>query len=225
MTAVTRQAVAGLGFLITVLGVALFVPAWTLAFWQAWVFLAVFSTSVIAITVDLAKRDPALLARRVKAGPIAEASIRQKVIQTIASLSFIAIFLISALDHRAAWSCVPTAIVLVGDIMVVLGLAIVFAVFRANTFTSAVIEVGRDQQLVSTGPYAVIRHPMYAGALVMVLGTPIALGSWCGLLGVPVLVAVIIWRLLDEEDLLLRELPGYADYRKRVTRRLVPRLW
>jgi protein-S-isoprenylcysteine O-methyltransferase Ste14 len=225
VTSLIVQAFAGLAFLIAVLAAALFAPPWTFDFWQAWLFLAVFATAVTAITIDLAVRDPALLARRVKAGPIAEPSRRQKLIQAVASLSFVAIFLISALDHRGGWSRVPAAAVVAGDVLVAAGLAIVFLVFRANTFTSAVIEVEREQALVSTGPYAVIRHPMYAGAFVMLIGAPIALGSWVGLLAVPPLVAVIVWRLLDEEKLLAIELPGYAAYRERVTRRLVPWIW
>ncbi len=225
MTSITKQAIAGLLALVAALGVALFAPAWTLAYWQAWLFLAVFFGAVLAITIHLARHDPALLARRVKAGPLAEPQWTQRIIQGIASLAFLAIFVASALDHRRGWSCVPAALVVGGDLLVALGLGCVFLVFRANTFTSAVIEVSRDQQLVSTGPYAIVRHPMYAGALVMLLGVPIALGSWWGLLAVPILGAVLVWRLIDEEKLLETSLPGYAEYRGRVRHRLVPFVW
>jgi protein-S-isoprenylcysteine O-methyltransferase Ste14 len=225
MTAVTRQAVGGLAFLLVALGAALFGPARTFDYWQAWVFLAVFGIATAAITVDLARRDPALLARRVHAGPTAEPAPRQKGIQALVSLAFLAVFVVSALDHRAGGSRVPPAAAVAGDALVALGLFVVFRVFRANTFTSAIIEVGRDQQLVSTGPYAVVRHPMYAGALVMMIGVPIALGSWWGLLPVPAVAAAIVARLLDEEKLLVASLPGYAEYRRRVKHRLVPRVW
>ena len=160
-----------------------------------------------------------------KAGPIAEPELGQKIVQSIASLAFIAIFVLSALDHRTAWTHVAFSIVIVGDGLVALGLGIVFLVFRANTFTSAVIEVDHDQQLVSTGPYGVIRHPMYGGALVMLLGTPLALGSWLGELAVVPVLAALVWRLLDEEKLLMASLPGYVDYRNRVKFRLVPFVW
>lgn len=218
---VTTQAFAGLAFLLVVLGAALFVPAGTLHYWQARAFLAVFGASAVAITVDLAHRDPALLARRVKAGPLAEPTAKQKLIQGIASLAFVAIFVVAALDRRS----VPAALSIAGDVLVVAGLAIVALVFRANTFTAAVVTVEREQQLVTTGPYAVVRHPMYAGAFVMLLGIPIALGSWWAFAAVVPLCAVIVWRLLDEERLLAAELAGYAEYRARVRHRLVPFVW
>jgi protein-S-isoprenylcysteine O-methyltransferase Ste14 len=208
-----------------VLGAALFVPAGTVAYWQAWVFLAVFTAAVTAITIDLAIHDPALLARRTHAGPIAETSSRQKLIQSLASLAFLALFVISALDHRGAWSRVPAAIAIAGDALVILGLGIVFRVFRVNTFTSAVIAVEREQHVIPNGPYAHVRHPMYAGALVMLVGVPLALGSWWGLVALPPMVAVLVWRLVDEERVLATDLAGYTEYRARVRYRLMPGVW
>jgi protein-S-isoprenylcysteine O-methyltransferase Ste14 len=225
MTAVTRKAVAGFVFLFAALAAALFGPARSVEYWQAWVFLAVFATASALITVDLARRDPALLARRVQAGPAAEPMPRQKWIQGVASLAYLAVFVVAGFDHREGWSHVPVAAAIAGDALVALGMFVVFRVFRANSFTSAVVDVARDQPLVSTGPYAVVRHPMYAGALVMMAGVPIALGSWWGLVPAAAMVAVIVARLLDEEELLAARLPGYAEYRLRVTHRLVPRVW
>jgi protein-S-isoprenylcysteine O-methyltransferase Ste14 len=225
MTAVTRRAVAGFAVLFAALAAALFGPAWSFDYWQAWLFLAVFATAGAGVTIDLARRDPALLARRVKAGPAAEPTPRQKWIQGLASLAYLAVFVVAGFDHREGWSHVPGAAVIAGDALVALGMFVVFRVFRANSFTSAVVEVSRDQPLVSTGPYAVVRHPMYAGALVMMLGVPIALGSWWGLVPVAAMVAVIVARLLDEEALLATQLPGYAEYRRRVEHRLVPGVW
>jgi protein-S-isoprenylcysteine O-methyltransferase Ste14 len=225
MTAVNRKAVAGFVFLLAALAAALFGPARSLDYWQAWVFLAVFATAGALITIDLARRDPALLARRVKAGPGAEPTPRQKWIQGLASLVYLAVFVVAGFDHRSGWSHVPVAVAIAGDALVALGMFVVFRVFRANSFTSAVVEVGRDQPLVSTGPYAVVRHPMYAGALVMLLGVPLALGSWWALVAVPVMTAVIVWRLLDEERQLARDLRGYEAYCTRVRHRLVPGVW
>jgi len=215
------QAAAGLVFLLAVLGAILFGLA-GLAYWQGWTFLAVFASASIAITIDLARRDPALLARRVQAGPLAEPSAKQKVIQACAGVTFLAIFAIAALDQPAR---VPTALVIAGNGLVALGLFVVFRVYRANTFTSATIAVERGQHVVSTGPYAIVRHPMYAGAIVMILGMPLALASWWAFVTVPVMVGVIAWRLADEERQLVADLPGYAAYRSRVTHRLVPHLW
>src|SRR5215211_6103264 len=212
----------GLCGLIGVLGLLLFVAAGSLAYWQAWVWLILFSLSTGAITRDLMTRDPALLARRMRAGPSAETEPRQQVIQSLATVAFLAIFLVSAFDHRFGWSDVPLVAVVVGDLLLVVGLLIVFLVFRANTFAAATIDVDNAQRVIATGPYALVRHPMYSGALLILLGTPPALGSWWGLLPVVLLAAVIIWRLLDEGAVLTRRLPGYAAYRRSVRWRLVP---
>lgn len=149
----------------------------------------------------------------------------QRVIQSLASLAFLGLFAVSALDRHAGWSSVPVAVVLAGDVLVAAGLLVVFRVFRVNTFTSATIDVEREQQVVATGPYAVVRDPMYAGALVMLLGVPLALGSWWALVAVSVMTAVIVWRLLDEERQLTRDLRGYDAYLTRVRHRLVPGVW
>jgi protein-S-isoprenylcysteine O-methyltransferase Ste14 len=218
---VTGQAAAGLLFLLAVLA-AILIGIAGLAYWQGWLFLAVFGVASTAITIDLARRDPALLARRVQAGPLAEPSAKQKLIQACAGLAFLAIFVLAALDQP---SRVGTGFVIAGEVLVALGMFVVFRVYRANTFTSATIVVERDQHVVSTGPYAIVRHPMYAGALVMLLGIPLALASWWALVPIPVMVAVIAWRLGDEERQLVADLAGYADYRARVRSRLVPGVW
>jgi protein-S-isoprenylcysteine O-methyltransferase Ste14 len=216
-----------LGFanLILLLAIALFAPAWTLRFWQAWLYLFLFASSSAAITIYLWKRDRALLSRRVSAGPVAEKSRTQKIIQFFASLGFLAILVVPSLNRRFVWSHVPLWLVLAGDLLVVLGFYIVFRVFSVNTFTAATVEVTEQQTVISTGPYALVRHPMYSGALIMLLGTPLALASWWGLVPFVVMVAVIVIRLLDEEKLLLADLPGYADYVARVEYRLMPRVW
>ena len=136
-----------------------------------------------------------------------------------------AVFVVSALDHNFGWSRLPRPVELAGDALVVLGFAVMFVVFRANAFAAATVKVEADQKLVSTGPYALVRHPMYSGALLLFLGTPLALGSWIGLVPAAFLAATIVWRLIDEEAYLVRNLSGYADYRGTVRARLVPGLW
>jgi protein-S-isoprenylcysteine O-methyltransferase Ste14 len=219
------RALAGLFFLLIVLAVALFLPAGTLDYWQAWIFLVVFAVSVLAITLYLMKKDPQLLERRTTAGPGAEKEKSQNIIQSLASIAFIAIFVFCALDHRFAWSTVPPYIVAAGDILVALGLLIVFFVFKENTFTSAIIEVSTEQKIVSTGPYAFVRHPMYIGALIMLAGVPLALGSWWGLFTLIPITLAIIWRLLDEEKFLAEHLAGYSAYQNKVKYRLLPYIW
>lgn len=219
------QAFAGLGFLVAVLAAALFASAGRCDWWQAWAFLLVFTLAVTAITVDLALRDRALLARRVKAGPVAEPSLVQKLIQSLASLAFLAVFVVSGLDRRQGWSQVPGVVTVAGDALVLLGLFVVFKTFRENTYTSALIEVTAGQRVTSTGPYAVVRHPMYAGALCMLFGVPPALGSVWAYSGVFALAAVIVLRLFDEERALAAGLPGYRAYQATVKYRLIPRVW
>jgi protein-S-isoprenylcysteine O-methyltransferase Ste14 len=203
----------------------LFVPAGTLGYWQAWVFMAVFVGASSAIGIYLALADPKLLERRMKAGPAAEKETTQKIIMAFAMAGFIALLLLPAFDHRFGWSKVPAYLALAGDVLVGLGFFLTFLVLRENSYGASTIQVIEGQKVISTGPYAIVRHPMYAGALVMLLGIPLALGSWWGLCALLFIVPVLIWRLLDEERLLRKELPGYVEYTQEVRYRLVPRLW
>jgi protein-S-isoprenylcysteine O-methyltransferase Ste14 len=225
MSDLTKKAFTGLVELFVAMVALIFIPAWTIYYWQAWVFLFAFFVPVIVITLDLMKHDPKLLARRVAAGPGAEKEKGQKVIQAGAALAFVALFIVAGLDHHFSWSSVAWELALVGDALVVRGLLFVLLVFKENSFTSATIEVGAEQKVISTGPYAFVRHPMYSGALVMLVGAPLALGSWWGLLLVLVLAMVIVVRLLDEERFLIKNLSGYSDYQKKVKYRLVPWVW
>lgn len=225
MTDLNKKAFIGLLQLTIIMAVALFMPAWTADYWQGWVFMAVFGGSAMAITLYLMKYDPKLLERRVKAGPGAEKEKSQKIIQTLALITFVAMLMFPAFDHRLGWSTTPVCVPVAGDVLVAIGWLLVFLVFRANSYASSTIEVGVKQKLVSTGPYAVVRHPMYVGGLVMIWGVPLALGSWWGLFTVVPITAVIVWRLLDEEKFLARNLPGYPEYRNKVRYRLVPFVW
>jgi protein-S-isoprenylcysteine O-methyltransferase Ste14 len=156
---------------------------------------------------------------------MAEKTRSQKMIQAVASVTFLATLVVPALDHRFGWSRVPWPAVVVGDVFTALGFLIVFRVFRQNTFASSIIEVAAEQRVIDSGPYAIVRHPMYVGGLVMVLGIPLALGSLVGLATFPPFAAVVIGRLLNEEKFLAGNLAGYAAYRKKTPYRLVPRIW
>jgi protein-S-isoprenylcysteine O-methyltransferase Ste14 len=180
---------------------------------------------VLLITAYFLEEDPALIRRRLAAGPIAERRRAQKVVQALASFCFVALFVVSGLDRRFGWSSVPMAVSLAADVIVAAGFGIVFLVFRENSHTSAVIEVSAGQRLVSTGPYRHVRHPMYAGALLLLAATPLALGSVVALPLVLALAGVLVARILDEERLLSAELPGYTAYRRAVRYRLLPHVW
>jgi protein-S-isoprenylcysteine O-methyltransferase Ste14 len=222
---VTLKAMAGLANLAIFTGLALFASAGTLRFVEGWVFMALFFGAALTITVYLARKDPALLERRTQAGLVAEKEWSQKIIQGVASVAFLSTLVVPALDHRFRWSHTRLPAVLVGDVLVVIGFLVVFLVFRENTYTSSVIEVATEQRVVNTGPYAAVRHPMYAGALVLLAGIPLALGSLVGLLTFPPFVVIIVWRLLEEERFLRGRLPGYAAYQEKTRYRLIPSVW
>ncbi|HEY1869601.1 MAG TPA: isoprenylcysteine carboxylmethyltransferase family protein [Chitinophagaceae bacterium] len=219
------KSLLGLIWLMLVLGMLLFVPAGTIHFWQAWIYLTIFGVSSLLITLFLMKNDTELLKRRLNAGSKAEKERRQKIIQSFAGFSFMGIMLVPGLDRRLGWSSVPLYQEIIGEIFVALGFLIVFFVFKENTYASATIETAENQRVISTGPYAVVRHPMYSGALLMLLFTPPALGSYWGLIFVVVMIIVIIGRLLDEEQFLSKNLPGYKEYCQKTRFRLIPKIW
>ena len=225
MKTLNRKAFAGLLNLFAVMAAALFLSAGTLRYWQGWVLLGAFFAPSLAITLYLMEKDPELLERRVHAGAVSEKERSQKIIQAFAGLAFIATLVLPALDHRFAWSAVAVYWVIAGDALVLCGFLVIFLVFKVNTFTSGVIEVASEQKVISTGPYAVVRHPMYLGALVMLFGVPLALGSWWGLATFLPMTVVIVVRLLDEEKFLVNNLHGYAEYRDKVRYRLAPFVW
>ena len=225
MSSLIIKSFLGLAFLLLVLALALFIPAGTLSFWLAWVYLAVFGVCVLLITAYLVRYDQSLLASRVKAGPVAETQKTQQVIQGLASLFFIGLYIVAGLDYRFGWSYLPLALSLAAEGFVALGFFIVFLVSRENTFTSAIIEVADEQKVISSGPYGVVRHPMYAGAFLLLIFTPLALGSWVALPFILPLILTIIVRLLEEEKFLSANLSGYAAYRQKVGYRLIPFIW
>ena len=214
---VAAQSVLGL----VAFAALLFVPAGTLNYWQAWVFLAVFCTASLS-TVYWLKKDPAALERRMHAGPAAETRTVQKVVAAGVYVLMAALLVFSALDHRFGWSPVPAAVSLVGDALVVVGLGIAIYTVIENRYAAATITVEQSQKVVSTGLYGLVRHPMYMGAVIMMAGIPLALDSWWGLgVLVPCLFGVAL-RIRDEEKLLTSELSGYRDYTQKVRHRLVP---
>jgi protein-S-isoprenylcysteine O-methyltransferase Ste14 len=219
------RALSDLALFVVAIAAMLFVPAWTVAWWQAWLFLAVFTAAVLAITLYFLKVDPALIERRLQVGPAAEKERRQQVIQTLASVALVAVFVVSGFDRQYGWSHLPIGVSLAGDLVVLLGLAVIFLVFRENSHAAATIWVSHDQPVISTGPYRYVRHPMYAGSLIMFLGIPLAVGSLWALIPYVALAILIAVRLINEERLLTADLPGYADYCAHTRARLIPHVW
>jgi protein-S-isoprenylcysteine O-methyltransferase Ste14 len=210
---------------LVLFGVLLFLPAGTFDYWQAWVFIAVFTISTTVLSIYLLVTNPAVLQRRMHAGPTAETRTVQKIASSGLFVSFAAVMVLSALDHRFGWSPVPSAACLAGDVLVVFGLGIGSLVVIQNSYAAANITVETDQKVVATGLYGLVRHPMYMGALVMILGLPLALGSYWGLVGLIPVALVFVIRVSDEEKVLNQELAGYPDYTHQVHYRLVPYVW
>ena len=203
----------------------LFIPAGTFGYWQAWLFMAVFVGASATITVYLAIRDPKLLERRMNVGPTAETEPTQKILMFFAMTGFIALFVFPAFDHRFGWSPVPSYVSLAGDALIAFGFLLIFIVIKVNAYAASTIQIAEGQKVISTGPYSLVRHPMYAGALPLLIGVPLALGAWRGLFVLILFIPALIWRLLDEDKFLQKNLPGYTDYCQEVHYRLVPFIW
>lgn len=203
----------------------LFIPAGTLNYWQGWVYMAVLMSASAAYSVYLAKHDPALLKRRTEAGIAYEKEPAQKIIMFLLFVSCTVLIVLLPLDVRFGWSLVPRYVSFIGDVLVVFSFYIFYLVSKVNTYAAANIRVEEGQKVITTGLYGVVRHPMYLGAIFLFIGTPLALGSWWTLLWVPVLLSILVARILNEEKILARDLPGYTEYQKKVTTRLLPFIW
>lgn len=210
---------------LAVFGLVLFLLAGTVDYWQVWTFLVVFALSTWIPTVYLQRADPAAHQRRKRAGPVAETRSLQKVLIGSWYFSLAAMVVISALDHRFGWSSVPPAICAAGDVLVAVGLGVTSLVVVQNGFAASTVRVETGQTLVTTGLYGLVRHPMYTGNFITIVGFPLALGSYWGLACVVPSLLVLIVRIVDEEKLLVEELDGYRAYTRAARYRLMPYVW
>jgi len=213
---------------IALMGVLLFWPAGTWRWPQGWAFLAIFTICSALFCIWLYRRDPALLAARANF-VVQEGQARwDQVFMACAVLAWNIWLAFMAADARR-WhlSHMPVWLNVAGGLLVMAGFAATVPVFRANTFAAPVVRVQqeRGQRVIDTGPYARVRHPMYAAALLYLIGMPLLLGSWYGLAVLPLLILGLVPRMVLEERTLARELPGYADYLARVRWRLLPYVW
>jgi len=208
--------------LLLVISGLLFPPAGTWHFWQAWVLLAVFFLPTVVVSFVLLSRDPELLQRRMRLG---EKERVQRIVMAVIVVPYFGMFLVAGFDRRFEWSHVPVALVLAADLLEVAAYLVTFRVLQVNRYASRLVQVEPGQQVVSTGPYAIVRHPMYAGGLLMILVVPLALGSYWAFLAALPIPPLLAARLLNEEAVLTRDLPGYDEYRHRVRWRLLPGVW
>jgi protein-S-isoprenylcysteine O-methyltransferase Ste14 len=209
---------------VIVLGAVLSLLAGTLNYWQAWVFVILFMVGLVTQGIYLSIQDPELLERRKQIAPAAE-STGQKIFIIVALLGDFCLIIFSALDHRFGWSQMSPFVSLVGEGLVVLSFLVYYIVFRENSFAASSIQTFEGQKVILTGPYALVRHPKYVGDIFLIVGIPLALGSWWGLAFLVLIVPALAWRILDEEKLLKKDLPGYVEYTQKVRYRLVPYLW
>jgi protein-S-isoprenylcysteine O-methyltransferase Ste14 len=222
MKDLTRRAYLAIAGAVVVFGAIFFLPAGTLDYWQAWAYLSVVLIPMLFVLVYLLRRDPELLARRLQ---MRERERTQKGVIGLSMIFLLAAFIMPGLDRRWGWSVMPWWMIVAADLLVLLGYAIIFRVFRENQFTSRTIQVEQGQQVISTGPYAVVRHPMYVGVLVFYLASPIALGSWWAFLPALTFIPILVVRILNEEQVLERDLPGYSEYKQKTKYRLLPGIW
>ena len=169
--------------------------------------------------------DKPLLERRLRVGPQHEHALSQKIIVSLVFVAFFALIVVPALDNRFIWSPVAPWVPILGDVIIVFSFLFIFWVIKVNSFAASNIRVEEGQRVIDTGPYAYVRHPMYAEAFWLLVGTPLALGSWWSLGLIVLFMPVLLWRLLDEEKILRKDLGGYTEYIQKVRYRLVPFVW
>ncbi len=204
------------------IGLALFVPAGTLGYWQAWAYIATLIIPMCVVVTYFWRKDPAFLERRLRLG---EKEVRIGLWTKLGYVVFLIGFLVPGLDQRFGWSQVPPAVSIAADAVVFISYLSIFLVFRENSYASRTIQVEKGQKVISSGPYSIVRHPMYIASLVLYAATPIALGSYVAIPPFLLLIPIIVQRLLGEEEMLKRELPGYVEYCGKVRYRLVPYIW
>lgn len=209
-------------FLPVFLGLLILLPAGTLNFWQVYVYFGVLVVPMSFVLVYFLRKDPRFLERRINSS---EREKQQKLISLLSTAIFFAGFIVPGLDHRFGWSNIPSEIVISADAFVLFGYLVIFLVFKQNSYASNIIEVSENQDVISTGLYAVVRHPMYVGVLIMFIPTPIALGSYWGLIPFAFLPFSFALRILNEEKVLSENLKGYNEYCLKTKYRLIPKVW
>lgn len=219
---IKRKAIVVFTASFALIMLVLFLSAGSLLYWQAWVFSVVFFIPVMFVMVYFLLMNPEFIERRLR---YREKESGQRKIMKYGKLFFAIGFLIPGFDYRFQWSAVPPVLVILSDVIVFMSYLIVFFVFKENAYASRVVEVEKQQRVITTGPYSIVRHPMYTGVMIMYLFIPLALGSYWALIPFGAVIPVIILRALNEEKVLLRDLTGYGDYCVKIKYRLIPYVW
>ena len=220
--AIKKGAYLRVGLALPIFALVIILPAWKWDYWQGWLYLLILYIPMFFVLYYLLKNDPALLQRRMR---MREKESVQRRIIVLSLVYFLVAFSLPGFDVRFGWSNVPAWVSLVADVLVLIGYMTFVWVLMVNSYLSRVVEVEAGQKVVSTGPYAIVRHPMYAGISLMYVATPVALGSFWALIPAVFIVPLLVARLRNEEEVLLRDLPGYAEYTQKVKYRLLPGVW
>jgi protein-S-isoprenylcysteine O-methyltransferase Ste14 len=220
--ALVRKVYGRVFLAVPVIWAILFLPAGTLAYWEAWLYLAILLIPMFFVFRYLLKNDPQLLERRMQ---MREREAVQRRIIYWSLLYLLLVFMLPGFDKRWGWSDVAPPAVLAADLVVMLGYGLFFLVLRENQYASRTIQVEKDQRVISSGPYAIVRHPMYLGVMLMYLASPLALGSYWALVPALLIVPILVARILNEEQVLERDLRGYREYKQVTKYRLLPRIW
>ena len=220
--ALIKKIIVRFTMLPVILSLIIFVPAGTINYWQVYAYFAVILIPMIFIIRYFVKKDLLFLERRLKTR---EREKQQKIIQVAFTIIFFMGYIVSGLDKRFGWSDIPFPVVLIVDVVILTGYIIVFYVFKQNSYASRVVEVEQDQKVISTGLYSIVRHPMYIGILIMYIPTPIAIGSFWGLIPILSIPIALVLRILNEEKVLNEELNGYKEYCQKTKYRLIPYVW
>jgi protein-S-isoprenylcysteine O-methyltransferase Ste14 len=199
-----------------------FLPADSIRYWQAWMYIIILNVCMLAVTIYLLRNDPGLLERRMQ---YRERNPQQKLFVAFSYPIFIAVFLLPGFDQRFGWSHMAPVISIVAAVVVLLAYGFIFLVFRVNSYTARVIKVEVGQKVITSGPYALVRHPMYLGSIIMYIATPLALGSLVAVIPALLYIPVLVLRIRDEEETLARELEGYREYMQKTKYHMFPGIW
>ena len=207
---------------LVLVGILIFLPAGTLGYANGWLLIGLLFIPMLIAGLIMLRRSPAFLAKRLD---VKEKQAAQKGVVAISGLMFVAGFVVAGLDFRFGWSKMPFPVTVAASVLFLLSYALYAEVMRENAYLSRTIKVEEGQKVVDTGLYGIVRHPMYMATVLLFLMMPIVLGSWYALIIFACYPAVIIVRLKNEEELLTRELPGYAEYKQKVKYRIIPFIW
>lgn len=218
----TKKALGRVLAAVLILGAMFFLPAGTIYYWQAWIYLAILFIPMLFVLLYLIRAEPDLLERRLR---MREKEAEQKLLMKLSTLYFLAAYLLPGFDQRYGWSDVPVPVVLMADVIVLLGYGLFVLVLKENRYASRIVEVEENQQVITTGPYALVRHPLYLAVLLMYIFSPLALGSYWAMVLTILLPVLLVARIRNEEKVLMRELVGYGAYRQATKYRLIPGVW